>query len=114
MTLEVLFTAAGQRRTFLLMGLLGAALALLVHLGGSLHRVSRPLGMVADLLTAAGFVLAAAWIIIGSGEGLRLYGLLGLCIGGALYLGGLAPAVEWVKKRLPRRPGQSKEHSSGT
>ena len=34
MTLEVLFAAAGQRRTFLLMGLLGAALALLVHLGG--------------------------------------------------------------------------------
>ena len=114
MTLEVLFAAAGQRRTFLLMGLLGAAVALLIHLGGSLHRVSRPLGMVADLLTAIGFALAAAWVILCSGEGLRLYGLLGLCIGGALYLGGLAPAVEWVKKRLPRRPGQSKEHSSGT
>ena len=114
MTLEVLFAAAGQRRTFLLMGLLGAAVALLIHLGGSLHRFSRPLGMVADLLTAAGFVLAATWIILGSGEGLRLYGLLGLCIGGALYLGGVAPAVEWVKKRLPRRPGQADEHSSGT
>ena len=106
MTLEVLFAAAGQRRTFLLMGLLGAALALLVHLGGSLHRVSRPLGMTADLLTAVGFVLAAAWIILGSGEGLRLYGLLGLCIGGALYAAGMAPSVRWLTDRLcrPRRP----------
>ena len=112
MTLEVLFTAAGQRRTFLLMGLLGAALALLVHLGGSLHRVSRPLGMVADLLTAAGFVLAAAWIIIGSGEGLRLYGLLGLCIGGALYLGGLAPAVEWAGSWLSKKSCSAKERDS--
>ena len=114
MTLEVLFAAAGQRRTFLLMGLLGAALALLVHLGGSLHRVSRPLGMAADLLTTADFVLAATWIILGRGEGKRRYGLLGLGIGGALYLGGVAPAVEWVKKRRPRRPGQADEHSSGT
>jgi len=112
MTLEVLFAAAGQRRTFLLMGLLGVALALLVHLGGSLHRVSRPLGMVADLLTAAGFVLAAAWIILGSGEGLRLYGLLGLCIGAALYLGGMAPAVEWAGK--VSRKLRSKTRTGGT
>ena len=112
MTLEVLFAAAGQRRTFLLMMLLGAAVALLIHLGGSLHRFSRPLGMVADLLTAAGFVLAATWIILGSGEGLRLYGLLGLCIGGALYLGGLAPAVNWWGSRLSRKTKQSKERDS--
>ena len=104
MTLEVLFAAAGQRRTFLLMGLLGAALALLVHLGGSLHRVSRPLGMAADLLTAVGFVLAAAWVILCSGEGLRLYGLLGLCIGGALYASGIAPAANWVIRKLRQTP----------
>ena len=112
MTLEVLFAAAGQRRTFLLMGLLGAALTLLIHLGGSLHRVSRPLGMVTDLLTAVGFVLAAAWIILGSGEGLRLYGLLGLCIGGALYLGGMAPAVEWAGSRLSKKSWSAKERDS--
>ena len=114
MTLEVLFAAAGQRRVFLLMGLLGAALALLIHLGGSLHRVSRPLGMFADLLTAAAFTLAAAWIILGSGDQLRLYGLLGLCIGGVLYLGGVAPAVEWTghlsrKLRSKTRTGGTKE-----
>ena len=98
MTLEVLFAAAGQTRTFLLMGLLGAALALLVHLGGCLHRQSRLLGMAADLLIAALFALGGAQIILGSGEGLRLYGLLGLCIGGALYLGGFAPLVDWLGK----------------
>ena len=106
MTLEVLFAAAGQRRTFLLMALLGASVALLIHLGGSLHRVSRPLGMVADLLTAIGFALAAAWVILCSGEGLRLYGLLGLCIGGAVYAAGIGPLFRWLADTLcrPRRP----------
>lgn len=103
MTLELLFAAAAQRRTFLLMGLLGAAMALLIHLNGCLHRASRPLGMAGDLLIAGLFALAGAQIILGSGEGLRGYGLLGLLIGGALYLGGVAPAVEWVGK-LSRRP----------
>ena len=112
MTLEVLFAAAGQRRTFLLMALLGAAVSLLIHLGGSLHRFSRPLGMVADLLTAIGFALAAAWIILGSGEGLRLYGLLGLCIGGTLYLGGVAPAVEWAGSKRSRKSQLAKERDS--
>lgn len=103
MTLELLFAAAAQRRTFLLMGLLGAAIALLIHLNGRLHRTSRPLGMAGDLLIAGLFALAGAQIILGNGEGLRGYGLLGLLIGGALYLGGVAPAVEWVGK-LSRRP----------
>ncbi len=112
MTLEVLFAAAGQRRTFLLMALLGAGLALLVHLGGSLHRVSRPLGMVSDLLTATAFSFASAWVILCSGEGLRLYGLLGLCIGGGLYLGGIAPVVNWLGSRLSRKTRQSKKRDS--
>lgn len=112
MTLEVLFAAAGQRRAFLLMLLLGAALALLVHLGGSLHRINRPLGMAADLLTAAAFTLAASRVILGSGDKLRLYGLLGLCIGSTLYLGGVAPAVEWAGKVSRKLKAQTK--SGGT
>lgn len=112
MTLEVLFAAAGQQRTFLLMGLLGAVLALLIHLGGRLHRASRPLGQASDLLTAVGFALCGAWILLASGEGLRLYGLLGLCIGGALYMGGVAPVVNWLGSRLSRKPRQSKERDS--
>lgn len=100
MTLEVLFAAAAQRRTFLLMTLLGAALGMLVHLNGCLHRASRPLGLAGDLLTAFFFALAGAWILLQSGEGLRLYGLLGLSIGAALYLGGLAPLVNGLARLL--------------
>ena len=69
MTLEVLFAQASQGRTFLLMVLCGAAMAL-------------------------------GQIILRSGEGLRLYGLLGLCIGASLYAAGVAPAVSWLHRRL--------------
>ena len=84
MTLEVLFAKAGQSRAFLLMMLLGAALALGVQLAGLLHRRNAWLGHGADLLCAAGLALGLGQILLDSGEGLRLYGLLGLCIGGAL------------------------------
>ena len=93
MTLELLFLKAGQCRTFLSMVLLGAGMALLVHLAGHLHRVKPWLGMAADVLLAAGLGLAVGQLILLSGEGLRLYGLLGLMIGGALYTAGAAPAV---------------------
>lgn len=106
MTLEVLFAKAAQGRTFLLMALCGLTLGLLVHLTGFLHRRNRFFGMAADLLCA--FILAAAMgcILLSSGEGLRLYGLLGLCIGGAAYAAGMAPLVRWLADRLcrPRRP----------
>lgn len=102
MTLEVLFAQAAQGRTFLLMLLLGAALALLVHLCGFLHRVSRWLGMAADLLCALGLAAALGWILLHSGEGLRLYGLLGGCVGAALYAAGIAPIVGWIGRRLTK------------
>lgn len=100
MTLEVLFAQAGQCRTFLLMVLLGAAMALLVHLSGRIHRRNRWFGMATDLLCAVGLALALGQVLLGSGEGLRGYGLLGLLIGGALYAAGLAPAVGWVMRKL--------------
>lgn len=102
MTLEVLFAQAAQGRTFLLLTLCGAALALGVHLAGFLHRRSRPLGMAADLLLAAGATLTVGQILLASGAGLRLYGLLGLCIGAALYAGGIAPAVGWMGRCIMR------------
>ena len=114
MTLEVLFAQADQAQTFLLMVLCGAAMALAVHLAGFLHRISRWLGMGADLLCALGFAAAAGWIILRSGAGLRLYGLLGLCIGGTLYTGGLAPAANWVGRFLykGRRPANKQNTGS--
>ncbi len=93
MTLELLFAKAGQCRTFLSMVLLGAGMALFVQLSGRLHRWKPWLGMAADLLLAAGLGLAVGQLILLGGEGLRLYGLLGLMIGGALYTAGAAPAV---------------------
>ena len=100
MTLEVLFAQAAQGRTFLLLVVCGMMAGLGVQLAGVLHRRNRFLGMAADLLCA--FLLAAALgqILLTSGEGLRLYGLLGLCIGGALYLSGLSPALAWCARSL--------------
>ena len=102
MTLEVLFAQAAQGRTFLLMLLCGAALALLVHLCGFLHRISCWLGMAGDLLCALGLAAALGWILLHSGEGLRLYGLLGGCVGAALYAAGIAPMVGWIGRRLTK------------
>lgn len=106
MTLEVLFAQAHQGRTFLLMLLCGAVMGLLIQLSGFLHRLNLFLGMAADLLCAAGLALALGWVLLGSGEGLRLYGLLGLCIGGALYAAGLAGLVRWVTWKIGRLRGK--------
>lgn len=100
MTLEVLFSQAAQSRTFLMMLLCGAALALCVQLAGFLHRLNPLLGLGADLLCAMGLMAAVGQILLHSGEGLRLYGLLGLCIGAALYTAGIAPAVAWGRRHL--------------
>lgn len=103
MTIELLFAKASQGRTFLLMVLLGAALALVVQLAGFLHRKSTWMGLAADLLCALGLALGMAQILLTSGEGLRLYGLLGLCIGAAVYAAGIAPGISWIIRHLQQR-----------
>jgi len=104
MTLEVLFAQAQQGRTFLLMLLCGAAMGLAVQLAGLLHQRNRWWGMAADLLCALLLALALGAILLRSGEGLRLYGLLGLCIGALLYIAGPGAAVQWLVRRLRRHP----------
>jgi len=47
--------------------------------------------------------LALCRILLSSGEGLRLYGLLGLCIGGAVYASGLAPLLNGLLRRMAGR-----------
>ena len=103
MTLEVLFAQAHQGRTFLLMLLCGAAMGGLIQLSGLMYRVKPLLGMAADMLCAAGLALALGWILMGSGEGLRLYGLLGLCIGGALYAAGVAGPIRYLTRRRRKK-----------
>ncbi len=83
MTLELLFAQANQGRTFLLMALCGCLAGIAVSLAGCLHRRSKAAGFLADGIIALLLTIAAAYILLNSGEGLRLYALLGLCIGGA-------------------------------
>ena len=83
MTLELLFAQAAQVRTFLLLTQCGALLGALIFLGGVLRRCHPWLGGGCDLLCACVLAAACGQILLRSGEGLRLYGLLGLCIGGA-------------------------------
>ena len=106
MTLELLFAKASQGRTFLLTVLLGAALALGVQLAGQLHRRWPWLGLAADLLCAFSLAVGLVQILLISGEGLRLYGLLGLCIGGTVYAAGITPALGWLLKiiTIHKRP----------
>lgn len=119
MTLEVLFAQAAQGRTFLLMLLCGAALALGVQLAGGLHRRCPALGHGADLLLVLGTAVTLADILLQSGAGLRLYALLGLCIGAALALTGVWPAVCLIgrivrricKNFSPASAGKSTPHA---
>ncbi len=94
--LEMLFARAAQGRVFLLLMAGGLLLGLLLTAAGALYRWSRVAGMVADLLcalAAAGLVMTAAFL---AGDGLRLYGLLGLAVGVLLYRCGVQPAAAGV------------------
>ena len=102
MTIELLFAKSSQGRAFLLMVLLGAALALGIQLAGGFHHRKAWLGMCADVLCVLLLAPALCQALLASGDGLRLYALLGLCIGGALYAAGIAPAVGWIGRKLKR------------
>ena len=104
MTLELLFLKTGQCRTFLLMVLLGAIMALGVQLSVALHRWKAWLGMAADVLLVTAAALAVGRLILLGGEGLRGYGLLGLMIGGALSLAGRGPIVEHILRMVKNFP----------
>ena len=93
MTLEVLFAQQGQAETFLRMVLLGAAFA---------WRHRHGLSDAADVLCALMFTLAALIVLIHSGEGLRLYALLGLLLGAVLWETGIRRILRWIGKRLKK------------
>lgn len=105
-TLEVLFARAAQGRTFLLTAAGGAALALVLHAAGLLHRRSRIAGTAADVLFAL-LALGLLLLSVQTGGGLRGYALLGLLLGLTLYRAGVQPLAEAllraVKKLLPAR-----------
>lgn len=93
MMLQALAGRDVQGRAFVLMGLCGVALGLLIHLGAQLHRWRPWAGHALDALTAA--LLLAAWqqVLLWCRTHPRLTQLLGLLAGVALYAGGLAPLL---------------------
>lgn len=115
MTLEVLFARAGQGQTFLRLvvcGLIYGAIA-----DGCLTLKGRcpaltPLWGVAAGLSLAALVLP---VMLLSGEGMRLYGLLGLVIGLTLYASGAGYAIHALcrrwKKRKTSRPKAGRTHA---
>lgn len=100
-TLEALFTQAEQSRAFLLMLVCGVLLAALIAAIGLLHRVSRAAGLAADALCTALTTAALGQVVLWTG-GLRLYALLGLCIGGVLATVGMAPCLRFLRRRLQK------------
>lgn len=101
MTLEVLFAQQGQAETFLRMVLLGAAFALALTLGGA-WRHRHGLSDAADVLCALMLTFLALLVLIHSGEGLRLYALLGLLLGAVLWETGIRRIFRWIGKRLKK------------
>ena len=107
MALEVLFNQAGQGKAFLLMTLCGVLLGLFVQAAGRLHRREHLAGLAADALCAALLTAALGQTVLWTG-GLRLYALLGLCIGALLYLGCTAPLARTMEKRRNEREAAQK------
>lgn len=100
MTLEVLFARQLQTVTFLRLAVCGLACGALVQACGALSgrwRLLTPLWEALAAISAAGLILP---VLIASGEGVRAYGLLGLCVGGALYAAGVRPIVSFIGKRV--------------
>lgn len=100
MTLEVLFAREAQGEAFLLLMCVGVLLAGMVHLAGALHRHASWLGMAADVLCGAAMAAALLGIALRTGAELRLYALLGLLIGAALYASGVKPLVQCFARTI--------------
>lgn len=93
MMLENLFAQAGQSRVFLQMCLLGLAAGLGSDLSRGLERIHPLLGWLGDAALTAGVGLGVLIVLITGSSGLRLYALLGLAVGAALYHAGLRHAA---------------------
>ena len=102
MTLEALFARAAQGQAFLLLAGGGVALGALLQLAGALHRVWRMAGLAADVLWVLGAAALVLYTVFQAGTGLRLYALLGLLTGLALYRAGVQPLVSAAARRMQK------------
>lgn len=102
MTLEVLFAQQNQCSAFLQLCVLGLAAGMLLHASVAVHRRRRIIGSVLDVVCCMGVAVLAALVMLRSGSGVRLYGLLGLVIGMLLYAAGVMQAVRWLSRMVTR------------
>lgn len=93
MMMEALFAQASQGQTFLLMCGCGLLLGGLIQLTGLMRQRWAWLGALGEGLGAAALGGAMLAVLCLSGEGLRLYGLLGLTLGVLTYRAGLGPVM---------------------
>ena len=75
--------------------------ALALTLGGA-WRHRHGLSDAADVLCALMLTFLALLVLIHSGEGLRLYALLGLLLGAVLWETGIRRILRWIGKRLKK------------
>lgn len=110
MMLENLFAQAGQSRMFLQMCLLGLLAGLGSDMSRGLGRIHPMLGWLGDAALALGIALGVLIALIAGGSGMRLYALLGLAVGAALYHAGLRSAAKkWIPKRMKTARGKPKD-----
>ena len=107
--LEVLFVHAGQGQTFLRMALCGLIFGAALQARRALRRRLYAPHILWDLIPTAILAGCIFAVMLESGEGLRLYGLLGLVIGLTLYAAGIWQAIEWIKNRLKNIHSQKQE-----
>ena len=100
--MEQLFAQQGQGRVFLAMLLGGLVVAGLAH-GATLARRTFPLLAVAgDLLVALALLAVLLCPVLYMETPLRLYGLLGVVLGAALYAAGVMPVTEALLRRVKK------------
>lgn len=100
MTLEVLFARAGQSAAFLKMCAWGVAAGAALQCSGWLHRRRQWAGNVWDAIWVALISAGIFFIMLFSGEGVRLYAAAGLALGAALYGMGIRVIVSALSRRL--------------
>ena len=91
--MEKLFALQHQRETFLLLCAGGFALGLVIDLTRIARRMGRMAALAGDVLAALALFALLAYASLRSGEGLRLYGLLGAALGAAVYLAVVSRAL---------------------
>lgn len=110
--MEKLFALQHQRETFLLLCAGGFALGLVIDLTRIARRMGRMAALAGDVLAALALFALLAYASLRSGEGLRLYGLLGAALGAAVYLAVVSRALQgaWrqMKKLAARLPSGRK------